>query len=271
MRAILSTSRRQDRLRMNMPLRPLAGQRGLIFGVGSEHSVARRCAHRASVLGARLAIVGPGGNSAAARGALAAEIGAPLLVCDIEDRAALAATVGTAIERTGGFDFVVHSIDHAPRNDPSRGDDGAIETYFRLVQMSCRSFTELARLCAPHMPRGAALVHINNLHGHAAEPACDLEKAVQAVLQSIVRYLALELGPWDLRVHAVSRGAIETRLASGLCVSASQVRFGGDATPANRISVPDLVDDCFAFLAGARAAGMAAPSRRAHADLHAQC
>jgi enoyl-[acyl-carrier protein] reductase I len=39
---------------------------------------------------------------------------------------------------------------------------------------------------------------------------------VKAALESVCRYLAYELGPMKIRVHAVSPGPLKTRAASGL-------------------------------------------------------
>lgn len=257
---------------MNMPYRPIAGQRGLIVAAGSEHGVARRCARRASALGARLALVCPPGAAAGDMAALAAQVGAALQVCNIDDRRALASTVRSAVERTGAFDFVVHSNDGAACHGPHRDDACAIEAYFRLLQRSCRSFTELARQCAPHMPRGATLVHIDNLQVPDAESSRDLVRTVRAVLQSIVRYLELELGPWGLHVHLVSHGAMQTRPTSAPSVIGDpELGRGGGATLAPYIAAPDLVGDCLALLAGAGATGMIRSTRDVRADAHAPC
>ena len=199
---------------MNRPHRPLAGRRGLIVGAAREHSLAWRFARRAVAQGARLTLVCPHGTPAGEVSARAAELDAQVLVCAIDDRDALAATVHAVAERHGGIDFVVHSIDWAAWARPGRDAEDMIEQHLHALRMSCRSFTELSRLCAGHMAPGAALVHVNNLRSAVPELSRDLVRAVQAVLESIVRYLALELAPWGLGVHGVSSGPTAVRLAS---------------------------------------------------------
>lgn len=199
---------------MYRPHRTLAGRRGLIVGAAGEHSLAWRFARQAVAQGARLTLVCPSGTSAGDLSARAAAMDAQVLVCGIDDRDALAAMVDAVTKRHGGIDFVVHSIDWATCAEPGRDAEELIEQHLHALRISCRSFTELSRLCAAHMAPGAALVHVNNLRSTGAHLSCDLLRAIQAVLESIVRYLALELAPWGLGVHGVSSGSTAARLAS---------------------------------------------------------
>ncbi len=267
MRAMLVMHRRHGHLRMNSHHKPLAGQRGLVVAMGSEHGVALLCASRASALGARIVLLGLGGDTAHCMRSQAGRIGAPMLDCTIDDRAALATSVDAAVQRLGGLDFVVHAIDCTSRDEPGSSDDAEIEAYVQRLQISCRSFTELARVCSPRMPPGAALVLLNNLHGRSAELPDDLSRAVHRVLQSIAHYLALELQPWQLRVRAVSRDTTHPRCESSLTLAGAEDRacaFAGDRTPA-----ADMVRIWLEWIGGIQAAHRAAPDHAAQAGLPA--
>ena len=199
---------------MNMPFRPLGNQRVLMIGDLGEHSGAWRLARQASALGARLALLCPSARPVGR--AAAAQMDAWLLAGDIADRAALEAMVEAAADHLGGFDLVVFSIDWAPCAGTGRDDDDdeAIAHHLQRLSASCRSFSELARLCAAHMPPGASLVRLDPLHAAGPSLSNELMQAVQAVLDSIVRYLRLELEPWGLAVHGVSSAPMAAQLAS---------------------------------------------------------
>lgn len=198
--------------RMNMPFRPLGSQRVLIVGDLGEYIGDWRLARQASALGARLALVCP--SATPADRSAAAQMDARLLVGDIADRSALEVMVDSAAGHLGGFDLVVHSTDWAACASQAQGDADAIEHHLQRLRASCRSFTDLARLCAARMAPGASLVRLDPLQAAASSLSSDLMQAVQAVLDSIVRYLALELQPWGLAVHGVSSGAMAAQLAS---------------------------------------------------------
>ncbi len=136
-----------------------------------------------------------------------------MLVGDIADRAALEAMVESAASHLGGSVF---SIDWAPCAGTGRGDDDdeAIAQYLQRLRASCRSFSELVRLCAAHMPPGASLVRFDPAHTAGPSLSNELMQAVQAVLDSIVRYLRLELQPWGLAVHGLSSAPMTAQLAS---------------------------------------------------------
>ena len=80
------------------------GRRVLIVGAAREHSLAWRFARRAVAQGARLTLVCPHGTPAGEVSARAAELDAQVLVCAIDDRDALAATVHAVAERHGGIE-----------------------------------------------------------------------------------------------------------------------------------------------------------------------
>lgn len=204
---------------MSIPSRPLGGMRGLVVAFGDEQGVARLCATRAAALGAHVALAGIGVQTASALRARSVHPETLLLTCANHHRAAFAATVDAAARQLGGFDFVVHATDCAVVDEQGQRDAAELEAYFRLLQISCRSFSELARACAGRMVRNATLVHLDNAQVVGSPLSEDLSLAVHRVFQSIVAYLALELTPLHLRVHALARGVRQASSSSGLARS----------------------------------------------------
>jgi len=255
---------------MNMPFRPLSGHRGLIVGVANEHSIAWGCARSAHSLGASLVLSCLNDKAAGLVAPLAATIGAPLRTCNVEQPGAMRALVDEAANLLGGLDFVVHSIAWAPHDDLfGRVADSSAEGFAQAMRVSCHSFAELARLCEPHLARGGALVTMSYLGAEEAVPHYGLMGPVKAALESMVRYLALELGPAGIRVHAVSPGPVPTRAASGLPEFDALMARAQAQAPLRRLVTLDEIGGCVAFLVGPGASGMTGQTLYVDAGVHA--
>jgi enoyl-[acyl-carrier protein] reductase I len=196
----------------------LAGRKGLVVGIANEHSIAYGCARILRRCGAELAVTWLNDKARPHVEPLASELGAPIaMALDVEQPGALEAVFDTVRERWGRLDFVLHSIAFAPAADlHGRVADSSREGFARAMDVSCHSFTRMARLAEPLMADGGTLLTMS-FHG-AAEvvPHYGVMGPVKAALEASVRYLAAELGPRGIRVHGVSPGPIRTRAASGI-------------------------------------------------------
>ncbi|RZT97784.1 enoyl-ACP reductase FabI [Rivibacter subsaxonicus] len=196
----------------------LAGRKGLIVGIANQHSIAYGCARILRRCGAELAVTWLNDKARPHVEPLARELGAPIaMALDVEQPGAMEAVFDEVRERWGRLDFVLHSIAFAPAADlHGRVTDTSREGFARAMDVSCHSFTRMARLAEPLMAGGGTLLTMS-FHG-AAEvvPHYGVMGPVKAALESSVRYLASELGPSGIRVHAVSPGPIRTRAASGI-------------------------------------------------------
>jgi enoyl-[acyl-carrier-protein] reductase (NADH) len=253
---------------MTMPFRPLGSQRVLIVGDFGDYSGDWRLARQASANGSRLALMGarvtPAGRAAAAR------MDARLLVGDIADRAQLEALVDSAAGHLGGFDRVVHATEWAACASAAHAGDEAIEHALRQLRASCRSFTDLARLCAVRMAPGASLVRLDRLPAAAPPPSSQLMQAVRAVLASIVRYLALELQPWGLAVQGVCVGPMSVPPASAPSAVPLHSMRADCAASVQGMAAHNRADGCMALLSAAAAAGAPGRLRPRHFGAHAR-
>jgi enoyl-[acyl-carrier protein] reductase I len=112
---------------------------------------------------------------------------------------------------------VLHSIAFAPAADlHGRVADSSRDGFARAMDISCHSFIRMARLAEPLMTEGGTLLTMSYLGADAVVPHYGVMGPVKAALESTVRYLATDLGPAGIRVHAVSPGPIRTRAASGI-------------------------------------------------------
>lgn len=255
---------------MNLSSSPLAGRRGLVVGVANEHSIAWGCARVLSARGADLVLSCLNEKARGFVAPLAASIEVPLHTCNVEHEGELEQLVTQAASHLGGLDFVVHAIAFAPHADLcGRVIDSSAEGFNQALRVSCHSFAALARLAEPHLSAGGALVTMSYIGADEAVPNYGLMGPVKAALESMVRYLALELGPQGIRVHAVSPGPMPTRAASGLPeFDALMARAERDA-PLGRLVTLDEVGGCVAFLVGPDATGMTGQTLYVDGGVHA--
>ena len=180
-----------------------------------------------------------------------------LEICNVEDPGALEALVNTAVKKFGQLDFVIHSIAWAPLEDlHGRVVDSSSMGFARAMEVSCHSFATLAKLCAPHMPKGGALLTMTYLGADEAVPHYGLMGPVKAALESLVRYMAVELGGNGIRVHAVSPGPILTRAASGIDHFDELMREAAQKSPLGRPVRLEEIASLSTFLCSDAASGM---------------
>jgi enoyl-[acyl-carrier protein] reductase I len=84
------------------------------------------------------------------------------------------------------------------------------------MDVSCHSFVRMANLAAPLMTEGGSMFAMSYHGANEVAPNYNVMGPVKAALESACRYLAYELGPQGIRVHAISPGPLKTRAASGL-------------------------------------------------------
>lgn len=249
---------------------PLAGMRGLVVGVANEHSIAWGCARALQARGASLVVSCLNDKARHVVEPLTQAFDLPLLSCDVEQPGALQELVSGAVEHLGRLDFVVHSIAWAPREElHGRTVDSSAAGFARAMEVSCHSFAELARLAEPHMTGGGTLVTMSYIGAEAAVPHYGLMGPVKAALEASVRYMAQELGPSGIRVHAVSPGPIPTRAASGIEAFDELLVRSAEQAPLRRGVTLDEVGGCVAFLVGPDATGMTGQTLYVDAGLHA--
>jgi len=249
---------------------PLAGKKGLIVGLANQHSIAYGCAQQAYEQGADLVL---SCLNEKARGYVqdhAHALQAPLVNCDVEQSGALEALVEQAVEHLGQLDFVVHSIAWAPLEELHGSvTDSSGAGFARAMQVSCHSLAELARLCAPHMPSGGSIVTMSYQGSTQAVGHYGLMGPVKAALESMVRYLAVDLGPKGIRVHTVSPGPIPTRAASGIAEFDTLMAQAEAKSPLGRLVTLEEIGALTAFLCSPAASGMTGQTIFVDAGCHA--
>ena len=116
------------------------------------------------------------------------------------------------------------------------------------LNANARALLSLARACAPDMESGSSIVAISSLGAQRVLENYVLVGTSKAALESVVRYLAVELSPRGIRVNAVSAGVVETEALDHFPNREDMLRSGRTRTPAGRLVEPDDIAGAVAFL-----------------------
>ncbi len=204
---------------MNDAIRPvLSGKKALVVGVANDQSIAYGCARAFRNAGAEVAITWLNDKARPHVEPLARELEAPIMApLDVSVPGQLEAVFDLVRKTWGSLDIVVHSIAFAPSKDLQGGLlDCSAEGFAKAMDISCHSFIRMARLAVPLMNEGGTLFAMSYLGANRVVPNYNVMGPVKAALEAACRYLAYELGPRRIRVHAISPGPLKTRAASGL-------------------------------------------------------
>jgi enoyl-[acyl-carrier protein] reductase I len=248
----------------------LQGKKGLVLGLANAQSIAWGCTRQAHALGAQLVASCLNDKARAYVEPLTQPLGIDLQTCNLEAPEELDRLVNHAVQQLGQLDFVIHSIAWAPLQDlHGRVIDSTSSGFARAMDVSCHSFAALAKLCVPHMPQGGSMVTMTYLGANEAVPHYGLMGPVKAALESMVRYMAMELGPHNVRVHAVSPGPIATRAASGIEAFDELMQHNIQKAPLGRLVSLDEIANLSTFLCTDAASGMTGQTIYVDAGSHA--
>jgi enoyl-[acyl-carrier protein] reductase I len=196
----------------------LEGKKGLIVGIANEHSIAWGCAKAFHALGAEVAVTYLNDKARKYVEPLARTLEAPLLMpLDVTVPGQMEEVFHTIAEHWNHLDFVVHSIAFSPKETlQGRVVDVGREGFLSTMEISCWTFIRMAKLAEPMMRRGGTLFTMTYYGSQMVVKNYNIMGVAKAALESAVRYLAADLGPKGIRVHAISPGPLATRAASGI-------------------------------------------------------
>jgi enoyl-[acyl-carrier protein] reductase I len=196
----------------------LTGANALVVGVANDQSIAYGCAKAFRAAGAELAMTWLNDKARPHVEPLARELEARIMMpLDVAQPGQLEAVFAEVGRRWGQLDILVHSIAFAPRADLQGGLlDCSAEGFAKAMDVSCHSFIRMAKVAAPLMTEGGTMFAMSYYGANRVVPNYNVMGPVKAALEAACRYLAFELGPRGIRVHAISPGPLKTRAASGL-------------------------------------------------------
>ncbi len=208
---------------MTIPVYPetkvaLKGRKGLIVGIANEQSIAWGCAKAFRALGADLAVTYLNEKAKKHVEPLARELEAPIFMpMDVGVAGQTEAVFERIAKEWGQLDFLVHSIAFSPKEAlHGRVIDVKRDGFLATMDVSCWSFIRMAHLAEPLMKKGGTLFTMTYYGSQMVVENYNIMGVAKAALECTVRYIASEVGPKGIRVHAISPGPLATRAASGI-------------------------------------------------------
>jgi len=229
----------------------LEGKRGLVVGIANEHSIAWGCAKAFRAFGAEVGVTYLNDKARKFVEPLAQAVDAQIMMpLDVRVAGEMEAVFERIAEQWGALDFLVHSIAFSPKEAlQGRVADVSRDAFLTTMDVSCWTFIRMAHLAEPLMRNGGTLFTMSYYGGEKVVENYNIMGVAKAALESAVRYLAAELGPKGIRVHAVSPGPLATRAASGIPEFDALLEKAKTKAPSRCLVTIDDVGAATAFLA----------------------
>lgn len=228
----------------------LAGKVALIIGVANTNSIAYGVAKALHARGATIVMPYQTDRTRDFITPIFEELSVELsMKCDVTEEGSLEAVFDAIEKKYGKLDIAVHSIAFAPKEDlHGRIVDISSEGFKQAMDISCHSFIRMAQHSERLMKDGGTLLTMSYFGSERVVPNYGIMGPVKAALECCVRYLAYDLGPKKIRVHAVSPGPIKTRAGSGIREFDLLIQQSAQLAPLKELADIDDVGEASAFL-----------------------
>jgi len=229
----------------------LDGKKGLIVGIANDRSIAWGCARAFRAFGADLAVTYLNEKARPHVEPLAREVEAPIfLPMDMLAEGQLEAVFERITQDWGRLDFLVHSIAYSTKEAlGGRVTDVPRAGFQTTMDVSVWSFLRMAHLAEPLMTEGGSMFTMTYYGSEKVVENYNIMGIAKAALEASVRYVAAELGPKGIRVHAISPGPLATRAASGIPEFDALLEKAKVKAPSRALVDIDDVGAACAFLA----------------------
>jgi enoyl-[acyl-carrier protein] reductase I len=248
----------------------MRGKRGLILGVANNRSIAWGIAKACHRQGAALAFTYQGDALKKRVEPLAQDVGGLVVGhCDVTQPATMDAVFAAVEEKWGAIDFLVHAIAFSDRDQlQGRYVDTTHDNFTKTMQVSCYSFTALARRAEKLMPQGGALLTLTYYGAEKWMPHYNVMGVAKAALEASVRYLAADLGENNIRVNAISSGPIKTLAAAGIGDFRYILKWNEHNAPLRRTVTIDEVGDTAVYFLSDLSRGVTGEIHHVDAGYH---
>jgi enoyl-[acyl-carrier protein] reductase I len=229
----------------------LAGKNGLIMGVANDKSIAYGIAGMAAHFGANLYFSYQAEVLKKRVEPLAETLGfkGNLIECDVTNDDAVKHTFNNLAKRVPKLDFIVHSIAFSDKNElKGRYVDTSRANFLNTMDISCYSLASICKHAEELMDGGGSVLSLTYYGAEKAIPNYNVMGVAKAALEASIRYLANDLGPKNIRVNAISAGAIRTLAASGISDFRAMLKAGERANPLRRNTTLEDVAGAAMFL-----------------------
>lgn len=228
----------------------LKDKKVLIMGIANKWSIAWGIARSCADAGAELLFTYQGERTEDSVRALVQEIpGASLYPCDVTKDEEMDALFEAIEQEHGILHGLVHCLAFAKKEElMGHYYNTSRDGYLLAQNISAYSLAAVARRARPLMTEGGSLVTLTYLGGERAVANYNVMGVAKAALEASVKYLAVDLGPDNIRVNAISAGPIKTLAAQGIKGFSSFLKTYERKTPLRTLVDPAVVGDTALYL-----------------------
>lgn len=172
-----------------------------------------------------------------------------IIECDVTKDEDIEKAFAVLGERFETIDSVVHSIAHANK-DELRGYyfDTSREGYKMAQDISSYSLVAVTRYAKQYMTSGGSIVTLTYLGGERVVKNYNVMGVAKAALEASVKYLAHDLGEFNININAISAGPIKTLAAKGVGGFTDLARQFEEKAPLKRMVTQEEIAGAALFL-----------------------
>ena len=229
----------------------MKNKKGLVMGVANERSIAWGIAKTLSNSGAEVALTYQGEVLKKRVGPLAKEINSSIVLeCNVENENNISKVFNEIKKKWKVIDFVVHAIAFSNREElKGKYLNTTKDNFKRTMDISCYSFTAVAREAEKIMTNGGALLTLSYFGSEKFMPHYNVMGIAKSALEASIKYLAKDLGKRKIRVNALSPGPIKTLAASAIGDFNYILKWNENNSPLKRnITADDISGSAIYFL-----------------------
>ncbi|SPE07993.1 Enoyl-[acyl-carrier-protein] reductase [NADH] FabI [Lactiplantibacillus plantarum] len=194
----------------------LSGKTIVVMGVANQRSIAWGCTEALIAQGAQVILTYQNDRlKQSLQRFVAPDV--PLIACDVADDDNVERAFASIKQQYGAIDGIIHAIAYADKATLEGDFVNTTKAGYDLAQnISAYSLIAVARAARPMLKPGASLVTLTYFGSERAVPNYNMMGVAKAALEANVRYLARDLGPQQVRVNAISAGAVKTLAVTGI-------------------------------------------------------
>ena len=194
----------------------LSGKTIVVMGVANQRSIAWGCTEALIAQGAQVILTYQNDRlKQSLQRFVAPDV--PLIACDVADDDNVERAFASIKQQYDAIDGIIHAIAYADKATLEGDFVNTTKAGYDLAQnISAYSLIAVARAARPMLKPGASLVTLTYFGSERAVPNYNMMGVAKAALEANVRYLARDLGPQQVRVNAISAGAVKTLAVTGI-------------------------------------------------------
>ncbi len=234
---------------MPSPLFDITGKTALI--TGSTKGIGKAIARQLALAGARVVISSRKADACAAVQKEFADEGleAIAIPCNVARPDEVEALVRKTIEAYGKIDILVCNAATNPVYGPTAS--ASSDAFDKIIGTNVKSVWSLCNQVIPQMAarKDGAVILVSSIAGIRGNSVIGLYGVSKAADSALVRNLAVEWGPSNIRVNAIAPGLVKTDFARALWEDDTARKSREDQTPLRRLGEPDDIAGLAVLLA----------------------